>query len=101
LYRVNWGRVGFNIIDGTGPFSVGVDNTLNSWIYGNVSCYNGMGIYYDGEGGFTEYRNTFVNPSRCSRDLGPIIYGADHCLPQIPISFACFGTDNAARGAGY
>lgn len=84
LYRVNWAWVGFNEINNTsslGQSGVLLDNTINSWIYGNLiknsrygirqvgtpgvqsywgSCYNGIGIYYNGdEGTFVPYPNTY------------------------------------------
>jgi hypothetical protein len=87
LYRVNWGFVGFNTIDGANAASAAdigvlVDNTINSWVYGNTirdynhaihirgspgqqsqlgSCHNGIHTYCSGPGCpvWASYPNVF------------------------------------------
>lgn len=127
LYKVNWAWVGFNSIGDPNSVenitAIGVDNTLNSWIYGNTiatdsrgiwvrgtpgiqshhgSCFNGMGLYYDPEAiSYTEYPNVYQAPTSCSAGIGPIVYENDYCREQAPIGAACFASDAAARNAGY
>lgn len=87
MYRVNWGFIGFNTIDGQGAadpaaYGIQLSNTLNSWVYGNTlrntnyaieigglpqyqsllgSCYNGIHTYCSGPGCpvWASYPNAF------------------------------------------
>jgi hypothetical protein len=88
LYRVNWGYVGWNIIDPrvSGGVGLSMSNTINSWIYANIfrnlstaiiqsgspgyqstygSCYNGIGHWCDGYGCASggQAANAYVNVS--------------------------------------
>jgi hypothetical protein len=89
LYRVNWAFVGNNTIQSSSEFQdaskigLGINNTINSWIFGNTfkgwntavyisgipgfqshwgSCYNGIGQYYhESRKEFYDLPNHFEN----------------------------------------
>ncbi|WP_141646852.1 hypothetical protein [Myxococcus llanfairpwllgwyngyllgogerychwyrndrobwllllantysiliogogogochensis] len=107
FYRVNWGFVGFNTIDSQltgvkGQVGVLVDNTLNSWVYGNTirdfstslefrgspghqstlgSCYNGNHVVCDAPGcpNWASYPNVFSGSDVVGGTACNVAYSANYC----------------------
>ncbi|MCY1020446.1 hypothetical protein [Pyxidicoccus sp. MSG2] len=107
FYRVNWGFVGFNVIDSQLPptqrkLGVILDNTINSWVYGNTirdylsslevrgtpehqstlgSCYNGNHVYcgVPGCSDWASYPNVFSGSEEVDGTVCNVAYTKKYC----------------------